>query len=366
MKITQGTVEWFEAKQSTIGASEIFSLCAHYCKKELESFGLNLINEKSFRTIQELFLKVKFNAKLSAIDLVNSEFGNGMESYIIHRLKKEIAGIEIEKTKDFVINKDLHPLAACSPDGYINITNGIEMQDFDKTCVINNSYGKGALELKTTNYFGNFINDNGCNLSYIFQNQFQMMVLGLKWGCIAMLFPKEKEYDEPFFKGRILEKVETLFKKECYSSETIDEFYNIKYYIYPELEAVQHLILKSLNLFQEALDKYDYDESYFPRNSENLSGLQREKKMWSQLWPEHAGILTLENHKLNDLLDERFQGQQESLFAEQSKTKIECEILETIKSSNMEKYCEIRGTNHRILWDKNGIMRFYKIKENVI
>ena len=366
--ILQGSEEWLEAKQSKISASEIFSLVLHYCRPELELMGFDLKEEKSFRTVQELFLKVKFGAKLSEIDPVHSEFGQGMEAYVAYRLGQELPQLSIERSKDFIVNEKLHPLAACSPDGYIELPFAEVgedipfLPDFDNTCKITAEWGKGAMELKTANFFANFGSEKGSRLNYIFQNQFQMMVLGLKWGCLAVLMPKEKEFDEQFFKGQVLRDIQI-------SGEDLGQFafgdcHDLKYYIYPELPAFQQMIMKSLNAFQADLNAYDTDQSRFPRNSEDLAGLQREKAMWAQLWPEKFGKLEIDpTSKLNRLLNERYILQEALMFAEQDKLKVECEINQLIQQEGLSKYTELKGSDNRMMWTKNGQVRFYKINK---
>lgn len=366
-KIAQGSQEWLDARQSKIGGSEIFSLVLHYCKKELEAMGFDLKEEKSFRTVQELFLKVKFGAKLSEIDPIHSQFGNGLEPYVAYRLHEELPELQVERSKDFIINEDLHPLAACSPDGFIEINEEWSIPDFDKTCEINSSWGRGALELKTANYFANFGSEKGSRLNYIFQNQFQMMVLGLKWGCLAVLMPKEKEFDDPFFKGQILERLKWTEGTPYFHSDhedNVNKFYDLKYYIYPQLPAFQAMIIKSLNAFQADLDAYEAgDQTAFPRNSEDLAGLQREKAMWAQLWPEHdfGSKQLTEEDELNEMLNERYKYQEAEMFAKQDLAKINNEIFQKVKASGFDKFCEIRGVENRLMWDKNGVVRFYKI-----
>lgn len=352
--IKQQTPEWLEAKQSKISGSEIFSLVHHYCAKELIELGFDLAKERPFRTVQELFLKVLFDAKLSSIDPMHAEFGQGMESYVTYRLQQELPDIRVEQTKDFIINEELHELAACSPDGYLTM-NDCEIKDFDDTCLINQSWGKGMLELKTANYFANFDN-GGSKLQYLFQTQFNMLVTGLKWGCLAVLLPKEKEFDEPFFKGKILIKAET--------EQEIDQYYDLKYYIYPQLGIFQEMIVKALNCFQRDLDAYKAgDESAFPRASEDLVGLQREKAMWSQLWPNHYGDKELEqDDELNALLNERMAAQEQSMFAKQAFDNVTNEICQKVKALGYDKFCNILGTENRLAFIKNGQMRFYKLK----
>jgi len=365
--IIQGSPEWLEAKQSKVSASEIFSLVHHYCKKDLEAMGFDLAKERPFRTVQELFLKVKFGAKLSEIDPIHSEFGNGMEPYIAYRLGQELPQLSIERSKQYIENQAFHPLAACSPDGYVELGGDIGdcdyLDDFDKTCKINFEWDLGALELKTANYFANF-DVGGCRLQYLFQLQFQLMVMSLKWGILAVLMPKSKEYDDPFFKGKTLGKLELYnFDLQAVGVDGLKEFYDLRHYIYPELKGFQALIMKALNCFQEALDKYDTDQSVFPRNSEDLTGLQREKQLWGQLWADHYGKKQLAGEdELDKLFNERYQAQVEKMFAEQAFEVVNNQILQLVKQRGDDAFCEIKGTEHRMSYIKNGQVRFYRLK----
>lgn len=361
--IIQGSEQWKEARQSKIGGSEVFSLCHHYCARELQEMGFDLSKERPFRTIQEMFLKIKFGAKLSEIDPVHSEFGNGLEAYTAYCLKQELPELEIERTKEFVLNPEFHELASCSPDGYITM-NDSTLPDFDKTCLIEQTWGRGMLELKTANYFANF-EQGGSRLQYLMQLCYNMMVADCKWGALAVLMPKEKQFDEPFFKGQILERLKWTdglpYFKETHE-DNINNFYDLKYYIYPELPAFQQMIIKSLNAFQADLDAYDTDQSRFPRNSEDLAGLQREKAMWAQLWPEHYGKKQLdEEDELNKLLNDKYQAQVEKMFAEQAHELLTNQILQKVKSEGLDKFVEIVGTENRLSFIKNGQTRFYKI-----
>lgn len=363
--IIQGSDEWRAARQSKIGASEIFSLVLHYCKKELEAMTFDLKEEKSFRTVQELFLKIKFGAELSAIDPIHSEFGNGMEPYVISLLKKELKDLEIQRSKEFFTNEKLHPLAACSPDGFAEICYNCNLVDFDNTCEINENWGEGAIELKTANYFANFGSEKGSRLNYIFQLQFQLMVLELKWGVLAVQIPNKKEYDEPFFKGKVLREMEIVEAQQADVDLSFAGCYDLKYYIYPELPAFQAMIMKALNCFQHDLDAYDAgDQSAFPRNSEDLLGLEREKQLWGQLWPEHYGITELSgDDELDKLFNERFHLQVAQMFAKQDLDKVTNEIYQRVKARGFDKFCQILGTSNRMSFIKNGQVRFYKLKE---
>lgn len=369
-KILQGSEEWKAARQSKIGASEIYTLVHHYCKRELEALGIQLPKELPFRTIQELFLKISFGAQLTEIDPIFTEFGNGMEVYVAHRLAQELSDVGIERSKEFLTNPEVHPLAACSPDGYVKLPGSpfatdetVKIEDFDKTCKIDYHWGAGALEIKTANFFAAFSADQGAKLQYIFQHQFQMMVMGLQWGIIAVLMPKEKEFDELLFKGKILGWLESNVYPVT-GFEPIDQYYDLYHYIYPALPAFQALIMKALNAFQADLDSYSAGrQECFPRNSEDLNGLQREKKMWAQLWPEHYGTKVLsEEDELNGLFNERYKCQEAKMFADQDFDKITNEIYQKVKALGFDKYCEITGTENRMSWIKNGQVRFYKLK----
>jgi hypothetical protein len=356
--IEQGSQEWLQARQNKIGGSEIFSLVIHYCKKELEAMNFDLKEEKSFRSVQEMFMKLCLGAKMPLIDPMNSQFGNGMEEYVAHRLQEALPEIDVQRSKSFLDGKDLHELAACSPDGYIYIKDNHKLHDFDNTCEIDSSWGEGMLELKTANFFANFGAENGSKLSYIFQTQYNMMIRKNKWGLLAVLVSKEKSCDDAFLKGQILEKARNNKYDE------INEYYDFYYYIYPELPAFQAMIIKSLKLFHEDVERYlAGDQSAFPRNSEDLKALEREKIMWGQVWPEHFGERQLdEEDELNKLLEERNIAKEENMFAEQAFRKIENEILSLIKQRGYDKFIKIHGFGHRVQFQSNGI-RFYKNKK---
>lgn len=367
--IIQGSEAWLEVKQKTIGGSEIYTLVYHYCFEDLKALGFSdeqLIKDRPFRTIQELFLKVKFGAKLDDILPVHKVFGNSMEEYIARRLEKKMPNISVERTKDFIMTDGL---ASSSPDARITIKAG-SFPDYDNKNLIDASWGKGGCELKTSSYFSKF-SKGGTRLQYIFQKQHNMLLDGdLKFGILTAINPKVEEVE---IEGVLFPSDGEFAKCRSYmwASEgkfnLLDELYDLQVYVYPKLPAFQAMIIKSLNLFQEALDKYDEDQSYFPRNSEDLAGLEREKKLWAQLWPEKFGTFKIaQGSKLDMLLDERYQAQVESMFADQAKVKAECEIMETIKYYGLGKYTELCGSNNRAAWTKNGQIRFCKLKESKI
>ena len=75
-------------------------------------------------------LEKKFDVKPDPISQVCSEFGLGMEDYIINRINQENNNFVATGSKDFIINSDIHELAACSPDGFVEAKE--DFIDYDK------------------------------------------------------------------------------------------------------------------------------------------------------------------------------------------------------------------------------------------
>ena len=187
-EIKQGTNEWLAAKKQYIGGSEIYGLAHHYCKNELEAIGIDLYKEKPFTSAQELFLKVKFGFDLARKDTAAMKsllaFGNAMEGYVFKRLQGELntghdnKQIKLEQKHDFVVNKDMHDYACCSPDGYIDLVDDRSLQvrglpDYS----ITKEMGRGALELKTARHdaLQGLLDENvGAPAKYMLQNQYQI------------------------------------------------------------------------------------------------------------------------------------------------------------------------------------------------
>ena len=169
-KITQNTEAWLEAKQSKIGGSEIFTLVLEYCKEELKQANINIESETAFSTPLELFLKVKYDIQEKYISNVNSEFGLGLEQYLEYRLQNDLkfTQTDVRASKDFVVREDMHKLASCSPDGFIEVRDG-ELETFDKNGIIDKSWGQGLIEFKTSRWDFYKEAESGAKLSYIFQ-----------------------------------------------------------------------------------------------------------------------------------------------------------------------------------------------------
>ena len=350
--IIQHSPEWLEAKKSKIGGSEIFSLVHYYFPKELEELGVNLSKEQPFKTALELFIKIKFGVEDNDISEVNSEFGKLMEGPICDLLRKEreLELCDFKRTQDFIINDKLHTLAACSPDGYVELPFaevGEEipfLPDFDKTCKIIAAWGMGILEFKTTDYGFNFEAEKGCKWSYIMQLQHNLLVCGAKWGILAALSPREKQFDTDFFKGRVLGIM------QAGQNLPLNQYYNLNYYVYPAMPRIQDLILKALNTFQTDLDSDNY-----PRASTHPAKVQRERKVIAMAFPEHYGQLEADK-ELDDLINQRMIANIEAKKAESEATELEIEIVKRAHS-----YLQVIGSNFKAAWDKRGGLRFYKL-----
>lgn len=384
MKIKQNTPEWLEAKKSKIGASEIFSLVAHYCKDELKQANIDLDNEKAFKTPLELFLKVKFGVVDDSFSEVNRDFGLGMEGYILYRLGQEEKfkdKVQFEGSKDFIVNDKNGHIACCSPDGYINFYTEftevgeyyVSLQDFDDKTTIDANYSQGVLELKTTPFGFNFEAEKGLKWGYIFQLNYQMLVCNKKWGILAAIAPKEKSYDTDFFKGKVLGKVEiksrweeekirvfsdfsggrATYNAEGYIYPNFDDYYNLYTYIYPENKTIQNLCILALERFQKALDN-----NILPNISIDCKvRLQREKGLLAKMYPDKYGSLKA-NEELEGLLKDEREANIQALKDETERQAYICEIIK-----KMGNHIELVGSESTAKFSKKGSLLFSKTKE---
>lgn len=347
MIIKQHTQAWLDAKQSCVGASEIYSLVHHYFKHELINLGIDVENDKPFRTIQEVYLKVKFNITPEPIDPIYSEFGLAMEDYLIHR---------VNKTNDFVARKSddfyQNDIMAVSPDGLLT-ANG-RLYDFDGLNVISHELGEGALELKTCYHYDIFKIKNGSKFQYITQLVYQMMVMDKQWGCLFMMVPNHEDMDLPFYKGKMVAWKDDFSKLE-------QQDYSYFSFIYTRLPVLEDLILRAIHRFQDDLFNFNV-----PRESDSLPGLMREKKMWMKINPEKYGALFLTERsrdiELKELINKRIVLNIDASEASKNLKLVENKILETIKKNDLDHHSEIIGDTHRILFTSNDQMRFYKVK----
>jgi len=373
--IKQHSPEWYEAKQSLIGGSQIYSLAHYYCKKELEQIGVDTIKEVPFKTALEIYLEHKFNIKPEPIPQVNSEFGLGIESYIISRINQENQNLVSTGSKDFIVNKDLHPLACCSPDGKVGLSGSslldveisagddtakysvvdCSVRDYDDKVTINVNDGLGMLEVKTTQFTFNYEAKAGAKWQYLFQINYNALICGNHWALLACLTPKEKEFDTDFFKGKILGCLQTIAgitAKPCL--ESIDKYYNLYTYIYKANKTIQNICELALKRFQEALDKDDMPLA----SIWNEEKLMREKKMLAQMFPEKFGKIQADK-ELNDLLNERGILNNESKKIKTEFEAVNCEIIKRMKHN-----IEAEGFHYKAKFDKKGSLRVSQNKNS--
>ena len=334
--IKQHTPEWHNAKSTLIGGSSIYSLVSYYCSKECREIGIDLSNEPPFKSCLEEFLRIKFELEQEPIPLVHQEFGLGMESYITNRLNNEFKETKSYiGTDEFITNKELHPLASCSPDGYIEIKDAHKLPDFDQRTQIDNSWGKGISEYKTVPYGFNFDSKEGTKWQYIFQLNYNMLVTGLKWGELNCLCPKERDFDIDFHKGKVIGKIELInqISKDVDLSklnlfEDIYSQYNLYSYTYAANKTIQNLCLLALKRFQQALDN---EQMVFPEISKgDKVKLLREKKLLAQIAPKRFGELEA-NDFLTDLLQQRVTTAIEKKKVETELEELNCEIIKNMQ-----------------------------------
>lgn len=346
--IKQQTSEWLEAKKQFIGASEIYSLIHHYCQSELVSLGINVIEEKPFLGTQELYLKLA-GAELEPIDPVLADFGNQMEGYILHRYQLEQGDkLAITETDDFLTNPEFHKLAACSPDGFLEVIGSGKISDFDNKTQITAAWGEGVLELKTSNFFANF--NGGAKAQYLFQLQYQMAVAGKKWGALAVLNPTNPEFDSEYFKGQAVVLAKT-------NDKSLADKYNLHFFVYPILPRFQELITKALNRFQEDFETKNYNNTRAKWSKEIV---EREKRILAKIFPEKYGSLELcQEDPLDQCLNELQALKPEKLKLETEESNLKAQIQQLLGS-----HIEAIGTQFIIKFDKRGAMRIQPNRQN--
>jgi len=358
--IKQHTQEWLDAKLNTIGGSEIWSLVWHYKKEELrkieEQHNINILSEKPFKSPMELFIKIKHNLQDDSFSSVNREFGLAMEPYITSRLNTiELRDcVSAVQSEDFIQNKEIHSLASCSPDGYVNFVSPMEYLIDDKGLKVSSDWGVGVLELKTTRYFDSLTAEQGARYQYIFQIQYQMMVLGLKWGILATINPKQADLDNEFQKGKSVQAMEVLL------IDYLNEIYDCNYYVYSAIPAIQRMIKESLVAFQEDLDNDNYASLIY---GEDPMLIKKDRKALSLAFPDRYGTLQLDLNKeedkaINDLINQRMYANIEENKIKAEKDHIYNQLLEQTR-----KYNRVIGSDYEFSYVSTKKCSYLKFKE---
>lgn len=347
--IKQGTQDWLETKKQFIGASEIYSLIHHYCQNELVALGINVIEEKPFLGAQELYLKLS-GAELEPIDPVFADFGNKMESYILHRCQIEQGDkLAITETDGFFTNPEFHRLAACSPDGFLEVIGSGKISDFDNKVQVAAAWGEGVLELKTSNFYAKF--HGGAKAQYLFQLQYQMAITGKKWGALAVLNPTNPDFDSEYFKGQAVILAQN-------NDESLKDKYNLFFFVYPILPRFQELITKALNRFAADFESKNYNGT---RATWSKEIVEREKRILAQMFPDKFGSLALcQEDPLDQCLNELQSLKPEKLKLETEESNLKAQIQQLLGS-----HIEAIGTQYIIKLDKRGAMRIQPNRQHI-
>lgn len=379
--IQQHTPEWFEAKKSRVGASEIAGLVYHYCQDELKELGISF---EPYNTALQTYCKIKFGVELPFPEIL-SKWGLGMEPYIFQRFKhllvtettletvnnedpeltykypKKHYSILAEQTKDFVIKDDL---VACSPDGYLEISEGETIRDFDNQVTINKSWGRGVLEMKTASFSQRAEFKDGFKWPYIFQMQYQMMTCDINYGVGAVLLPKNIWENEDFQKGYIL----GMFKAydegniigaiaEGYGfgkrlEVQMESIFDLKYFVYAKKPALIDLIKLALERFRNHLENNILPNPY---KGEKQTLIANEKQILAMIHPQRFGEIAANEEQealLNDMM-----------FLQAEKKKIETEEsgLRNQIIHLMQDNIAITSSSYQAKFDSRNALRFKKI-----
>ena len=321
--IIQHTEEWFDAKLKSIGGSEIGSLVQYYCAEEVQKYFPTLAEESFFSTPFEIFVKIKHGVRVdnderSSDERNTLEYGTKMEKYAVFRANQESRGVaKYEGTDSFWENKEINKYATCSPDGFVELFG--EKQSFGTDEKINSTYGKGLLEIKTSQYGVNF--ENELSFQYILQLQWNMLITGCKWGSLFALLPKNKEGDELYNKGRKVA-LAGINQFEILNSEL-----NAKEWCYTENKALQQLCILAIKRFEVALNGREY-----PILSSNATKNKRERVLLRHLKPSVYGEREAIDGE-NELINQRMKLDKEIKEMEKHKLEIDNKLLISLQEN---------------------------------
>tara|TARA_R110002126_G_scaffold37993_1_gene113946 strand:+ start:1866 stop:2891 length:1026 start_codon:yes stop_codon:yes gene_type:complete len=340
MTIKQHSESWLDAKRTRVGASEIAGLVHYYCKEELKALNIEF---EPYNTALQTWAKVKFGVELPFPKSI-SRWGLGMEEYIAGRFHREQEQIACVQTDDFVIKSDL---MACSPDGYVRTLGNIKVPDFDKQVAIDNSWGKGTLEMKTTSFLMKDDFRDGFKWHYIFQMQYQMLCCDTNWGVGAVLIPKEFWEDEGFERGVILGRIES----GNYSQQEIDDLFFLEHFVYAKKPQLIKLIDIALEKFKHHLANNIVPNVYDGTKKQILAN---EKQVLALLHPVRFGELEA-NEELDGLLIEM-----QILQVEKKKLEVEESATKNRLTKEMGDHIAIIGTQYKAKFDSRMALRFSK------
>lgn len=196
--------EWLNTRQGKFCGSEVGTIVKHWGHKEHHSFfGDTIQEETSFVTPMMLFLNKKYGVSVPEPDLATKmaqQFGRDMETPMVDIYNRLNEGKEAVFSRDFYVsNSEKHPFG-CSPDGFISINLGTEIEANNGKIYCDD--GDGVLEIKTMRL--DAFRKKEPSWSYILQLQWNMYCTGKRWGVIFATSPKSYEIEaNTYLKGSI-------------------------------------------------------------------------------------------------------------------------------------------------------------------
>jgi hypothetical protein len=342
--IKQHSEAWIQAKKSKVGASEIAGLVHYYCKDELKALKIDF---EPYTTALQTFAKIKFGIELPFPKSL-SKWGLGMEQFIaskFHRDQKQIGCIQ---TDDFIVKDDL---SACSPDGYVRTLGDTKVPDFDKQVMIDNTWGVGVMEMKTSTFWMKDDFKDGFKWHYIFQNQYQMYCLNLNWGVGVALLDKDADNDD-MDKGIILGKVLEKIKSGSIDYSEVDDLFFLEYFVYARKPKLIELIEIALKKFQAHLDSNTVPNVY---QGTKQTLLYNEKKVLGLLNPARFGEVEADQEVDGLLVDMQ--------ITQNEKKKLEVEELALRNKiiQSMGDALALIGSQYKAKFDSRLALRFSKV-----
>ena len=271
MNIKQHTEEWFEAKQHTVGGSEIAAVIKSFIPKErlMEIMGeraaASFLNEPLYTTGYLIFHKIKNGYRQPPIPDELSIYGLAMENYAAWALKNDETFI-FKLRDDFIKRMDISSFCSCSPDGDA-FAKKENLSDINGRQITTRDF---AWEIKTIHQQKARKEDmlkRGLLWQYIAQTQYECMVMQKDAVCVtSIMLPLEK--DTTFNRGLIsaliaedrFEEVQERFAPEVYTSV---------YGLIPEMQAA---IKEALRNFEQAIAENKPPEI----NKETLSLMKKD------------------------------------------------------------------------------------------
>lgn len=273
--IQQGTQEWLEAKQKTVGGSEIYALVLGLCTaEEINKVFPNFEAETSFSSPLLIGLKFFFG-QTPDIAEIDRLYGNAMEKPSVAWFNEIYKGVaSCQHTRNFHFHEK-YKQASCSPDGYITLTGSVN----DRATGESITSGLGLMEIKTVRREAGF--ESEPKMQYLIQACWNAYVCGLDWFSVFLTYAKDFELEKELHKGK------RIAYAEMNNIEKIKEELESKTYFYKVNNAVINLCLRALSRFIEKYNqgtKLPYAQRWTVFEfSKNPSVFEKEKSIISGL-----------------------------------------------------------------------------------